>query len=188
VISEPVRFARQDKTRLRLRAVVFGGATIAGAAAVGTLLGWSASSLVLHSAFSAVLALIAVALAVVQLLRPRLRLSFSRWQVPREWMRHFWLGATTFGLVMGAGIFTRTPSAVYYVYIAGCAMSGSAAMGLVFGVAYGMTYAVALPVAARLWRDSPPGGQADRAQVLLRRAHLAGTAAAPIVLALAILA
>jgi hypothetical protein len=187
VISEPVRFAGEERGRWVARAAVFALGAAAGATAIGALLGFVGSvALESHSVGIAVAAATVAALVIARELGGApVFVPQRRWQVPRKWLRdRFWLGALGFGTIMGAGIFTFIPSLVFYLYLLACLLIGSAGHGALLGLVYGLCFAGAVFLSGAVRRPAEPVGYADRGLTAGARARVVGALAAPLVISL----
>lgn len=111
------------------------------------------------------------------------------WQVPRQWLRRYWVGAGVFGGVMGMGIFTRQPSALFFLYLLGCVVSGRFGRGVVWGFVFGGVYLVGLLRAMFITARSAEGDDvfADWASTVRTRIRWVGVFAAPLVVFLPLL-
>ena len=169
-----------------------------GVFCVGVLTGASGIAFAAHAAGSSVWRSVSttliVAVALVSALhegsRRKVRLPDLGWQVPREWMRHFWAGAFAFGAIMGAGVFTRTLSMTFYLYLVLCAFSATAGVALAMGLAYGGTYVAAFLAGTIAWRSAAAGAHADgmiRIASALRPVVVLSAVVAALVAALAVI-
>ena len=107
-----------------------------------------------------------------------------RWQVPRSWMSHFWLGALGFGLAMGVGVLTYTSAFTFYLYLLICLLIGSATGGIWIGALFGLCYAGAVYFSTAMWRRTPSPDKTARASRLARAVGMMGAAASPLILAI----
>lgn len=125
------------------------GATLAtageGAAAV-----WDDSTVVLGVALGGV----ALVYALHELAFVRLPVPGRDWQVPADWVRGgFYRSAAVWGVIVGAGVFTRITFAIVPILLAWLFVAGDIAYGAAAGAAYGATRAASIYVSARS-RDS----------------------------------
>ena len=161
-----------------MRAAVFIAASASGGASLGLALGWLGQGIVdRHATVGLDLflgAVVAYALAR-ELLRPRWPVPQLSWQVPRVWLRRFWLGAAAFGSIMGSGVFTYQPTALFWIYAASLLCLHDPTIGAILGGIYGLSFSVGTNVYGHLWRKGEAGSQYDRAQDLLVRIRLTAT-------------
>lgn len=131
---------------------------------------------------------IAIATAAMVIAREVLGIPLAipqrRWQVPREWLRHFWLGSLVFGAIMGVGVLTYTSSSIFYLYLVATLLSGSSMTGALIGAAYGACYSIAVFASTIAWLRIAPADQTLRAFRRGRSAALAGAAIAPLLVLL----
>jgi hypothetical protein len=163
-----------------MRLAVFGIATIASAIAFAALLGALGEAL-LDARGPWLVAAVAVVAAAVLLRETRfrgVRVPQLTWQVPREWLRSFWGGAAAFGAVMGMGVFTLQPSALFHAYLIGCVLAGSGPAA-VAGAVYGGVYVAGVVWATVAWRGCVAGAQEERAKRLSARFRWLGLAGVP---------
>ena len=188
MIGEPVWLApTHRRPTFVLRLAVFGAAEISAAVVVGAALGWVGASL-LPASWSAegvpwyvVVALGALGLWIaLREIRGQGRpVPQIAWQVPRHWLRRFWLGAAMFGAVMGAGFLTRQVSLLFYLYLLGAFLSTGALTGALLGALYGGIYLAVLVYATVAWREVGGGGQDELLVAVGRRMQIVGAVAAP---------
>lgn len=186
MISEPVRFASERRGRFKARVAVFIAAAALGGAAVGLALGSLGEEIATAHLGAAgatagldLLLCVVVAYALArELRRPHWPVPQLSWQVPRVWMRRFWLGAIAFGSIMGSGLFTYQPTALFWIYAMSLLSLHNPSLGAILGGTYGVAFSVGTNVYGYLWRMGAPGSQYDRAQDLLARIHLAATGTA----------
>ncbi|HET7128483.1 MAG TPA: hypothetical protein VFJ93_05335 [Gaiellaceae bacterium] len=180
VIGEPVRLASERQYRFILRIAVFGVAAVCGGSAVGATVG-AAATLLPNVALWAAAGSAAVFALLHEAFPARIPMPQRRWQLPRNWLTPFWRGAAVFGSAMGVGLFTYTPSAIFYLYLAGCLVAGSVGLSSLLGGLYGLFFFLAVIYGTIAWRYLPAGDQAPRAIALGRRAQAIGLAAAPVI-------
>jgi hypothetical protein len=123
VIGEPVWFAEGHRRRMEIgRSVLFGVAVLLGATALAGTLGVVGSELLARGSPPVTIGVGVFVGAVVlrETIGREVPIPEVRWQVPRRWLRHHWAGAGAFGWIMGMGILTRQPSALFHLYLAGC--------------------------------------------------------------------
>ena len=176
--------AGERRRAFLLRAAGFCFGVLAGAVAFGAAIGFAAGRLGGASrATAGIVLLVAAASVLHEALGRSFRLPDLRWQVPRDWMRSFWTGALAFGVIMGAGVFTRTLSMTFYLYLLLCAFSGSAAWAAAIASAYGATYVAGFVYGSVAWRRLEAGGHADamdRVAQRLRPVAVVGALAAAV--------
>jgi hypothetical protein len=155
---------------------VFGLFCLAGATVLGSLLGWIGAAWLPSRSIAVWTAVAAfAAFAVVrESVAPQLPIPQRRWQLPRAWTRSFWGSAAVYGGAMGMGVFTLTPSALFYVYLLGCLLAQSVWLGASIGLWYGIWFFAAVIYATVRWRDSAAGEQATHALRVLRGARMVG--------------
>lgn len=193
MISEPVWLVPEvQRRRYIIRVAVFAAALLAAAIATGTgaaLVGEQLLPLGNGTVMTAVAASIAGFVLVRETRGRRLPIPQLRWQVPRAWMRRMWGGAVAFGAAMGSGVFTLQPSALFHLYLLGCALSGTATRGAAMGAIYGATYVAVVAFATARWRlGAPgysPGYQSDILEHVAARVRWVGAIAAPLLLLVA---
>ena len=185
MIGEPVRLATNWSIGARLlRFALFVSAATAAAGAMGAALGALGHlALPRHTLGIRLIALIfgIVVLARELGLVARLPLPQRRWQIPRSWLGNFWTSAVIFGSIMGAGVFTYQPSALFFLYIVACILSGSASTGALFGALFGLSFSLAVAAVTFRWRAEPAEVRGARALRLLRRVRTIGAIVAPLV-------
>lgn len=178
VIGEPVRLADRSRGRFVKRMAVFVVFALAGAGALASLLSFLGSQ-VLPAGGSIAWWIGLTSFVVLCVIRETVATGIPipqrRWQLPRPWLERFWVGAAIFGGAMGAGVFTLTPSALFYVYLFSCFLVANSLTGLIFGLWYGLWFAGAVVYATVRWRGAPAGSDASRALMVLRRARLLGS-------------
>lgn len=138
----------------RVTLVAFFLGSLAGGATIGALLGWVGSWFFESGGGWQVwvlLSLIALGLAF-DLRVGGLRLPTVRRQVNEEWLGRYrgWVYGAGFGFQLGLGIATIVSVSATYVVLAAAFLSGSLAMGLFIGGAFGLTRAVMLLPASRV--------------------------------------
>jgi cytochrome c biogenesis protein CcdA len=185
VIGEPVRLAEERRWRLVVRALVFAVGAIASSAAFGALLGKAGAVVAEVPHASLVIAVIAVAAVLGrEVLALPIPIPQRRWQVPREWLRHFWLGSFLFGAIMGLGFLTYTSSMIYYLYLTASLLLGSALYGSLIGAAYGATFSLAVFMSTAIWLRLAPAEQTAKALARGRRAAAFGAITSPLLVLL----
>jgi hypothetical protein len=144
VIGEPVWLEDGHSWRrtARCRSAVFGLALLLGSVALAGALGWVGSTLLPRGSTQVLITVGVITVAVIlrETVGRRIPLPGTRWQVPRRWLRHNWTGAAAFGWIMGIGVLTRQPSALFHLYLVGCLVSGGAGRGMTFGLVFGAVY------------------------------------------------
>jgi cytochrome c biogenesis protein CcdA len=185
VIGEPVRLAEERRWRLVVRALVFAVGAIASSAALGALLGKVGAVVAELPRASLVIAIVAV-VAVLgrEVLRVPIPVPQRRWQVPREWLRHFWFGSFLFGAIMGLGFLTYTSSLIYYLYLTTSLLLGSVLYGSLIGAAYGATFSLAVFMSTAMWLRLAPAEQTAQALARGQRAAVFGAIASPMLVLL----
>lgn len=181
-----MRLAQDKRQKLQAlaRAALFALGAISGAA--GLAVGLSVIGAALSPAPWVVVGVTAVAIVAViarEVFALPVPLVQRRWQVPGTWLKRRWLGVLGFGAVMGVGVFTYTPSLVFYVYLLANLLSRSLWAAAFIGMLYGACFAAGTFGGTTKWRFLTPGEQADRAFAFGRKAALAGALASPLVLA-----
>jgi hypothetical protein len=185
VIGEPVRLANEKRHRLVARMALFGLFCLAGAAGLGALLGLLGQAALPEHSLGVWIGVCALALftLVRETVARALPLPQRRWQLPRPWTRSFWGSAVVYGGAMGMGIFTLTPSALFYAYLLSCLLVRSAAIGALIGLWYGVWFLAAVTYATIRWRDGRAGEQASRALRVLRWSRVVGAPASVLLVA-----
>lgn len=120
------------------------------------------------------------------------RLPTWRRQVDRTWLDHYrgWVVGVGFGSQLGFGLVTIVTSATTYAVALLCALSGSAAVGLLVGGTFGLVRALPSALVGRvvtreqLWRLLARVERASPTADLAARLALAAAAAALILIAL----
>jgi len=186
VIGEPV-WLEDGSRRLSVgRSAVFAVALLLGAAALAATLGTLGSTWVPRGRAAVVIVVGVVAGAVIlrETVARRIPVPGMHWQVPRRWLRRYWTGSAAFGWIMGLGVLTRQPSALFHLYLVGCLVSGGPGRALVFGLVFGVVYLAAFLhgafVAAR--SEEGDGVFTGWATSVRRWLRWIGIAAAPLVL------
>jgi hypothetical protein len=169
------------------RMVVFALSELVAAIGFGAALGamgqWALGT-VEPTVLTALAALLGIAVLTRETVARRVRVPGFRWQVPQEWLLSFWGGAAAFGGIMGMGVFTRQPSALFHLYVAACMLSADARLGATLGAIYGTTYLAGVVYGTVAWRNEAGGGQDDRLQAWSQRARWIGALAAPLIVAI----
>jgi hypothetical protein len=101
--------------------------------------------------------------------------------VPRRWLAHFWLGTIAFGGLMGAGLFTRQPSALFHLYVLACFVSAEARAGALLGGIYAFTYLAGFIYAVVSTREEAGRGNSGGLQQATGAAQWIGAVGAPLV-------
>jgi hypothetical protein len=173
------------RRRYIARTAVFGAATVGTAAFFGAFVGALGEAVGPFDRPWMILGLAAVAALVMvrELVARDLPVPQLSWQVPRIWMQSFWGGAAAFGVVMGMGVFTLQPSALFHLYVLGCFASASPAVGAIFGSVYGIVYVGGFLYATLAWRACESGEQSESMGALSARVRMVGALAAPLVAA-----
>ena len=170
-----------------IRMIAFGLAEVVAAAAFGAALGLL-GQVTLGSAPTAAVTAVAAVLGAAVLLREtiarRVPIPGAHWQVPREWLQPFWGGAAAFGGIMGMGIFTRQPSALFHLYVAACFLSTEAWIGATLGAIYGVTYFGVVVYGTIAWRNEEGGGHDERLLAWSPWVRTVGALAAPLIVAI----
>jgi hypothetical protein len=169
------------------RMIAFGLSEVAAAAAFGAalaLLGQWILGTAEGAVLTAVAALLGAAVLIRETVARRIPIPDAGWQVPRGWLRSFWGGAAAFGGVMGMGIFTRQPSALFHLYVAACILSADARIGATLGAIYGTTYFAGVVYSTVAWRNEEAGGQDDRLVAWSPWVRSVGALAAPLIVAI----
>jgi cytochrome c biogenesis protein CcdA len=100
-----------------------------------------------------VAALAVLAGAAVLVDRGVLPLRVPSWhrQVDETWLTRYrgWVYGAGFGFQLGAGVFTRIPSAAFHLVVLAAAATGSVASGALVGVTFGIVRALPLLLAGR---------------------------------------
>ena len=186
VIGEPVWLASERRIRLVARMALFGLACVAGASGFGALLGLlGQAALPEHSLGVWIGVCVLAAFTLVrETVAHTLPLPQRRWQLPRPWTRSFWGSALVYGGAMGMGIFTLTPSALFYAYLLACFLLQSPLLGALIGLWYGLWFLGAVTYATIRWKDVRAGEQATHALRVLRWSRLVGAPASVLLVAL----
>ena len=188
MFGEPVWLApRRRRTAFALRLLAFGVAHVSGAVLAGAGAAWLGASLLPEPWTDegvpayVVLVLLGLALwvAVRELRGDRRGIPQLAWQVPRHWLRRFWIGALAFGAIMGMGLFTRQVSLLFHLYLLGAFLTMSPLSGAVVGAVFGLTYFGGLLYATIAWRHVEDGGQDELLTRLGRRVQFVAAVAAP---------
>jgi hypothetical protein len=95
-------------------------------------------------------------------------------------MRAYWRGPIAFGLIMGSGLFTYIPTALYYVYLVSCMASRAPAEGALLGACYGVSYSLAFIYGAGRFAKKRPESYLLSGQSINRRIGWIGAFAAPL--------
>ena len=126
------------------------------AAAAGTGVAIAAAGAGVSALWSGMTLPLAVALGAVALVYALRELGFVRvpvpgrdWIVPAEWVRHsYYRSGVVWGVLVGAGVFTRVPFAALPVLAAWLFISGDVGYGVLAGAIYGLTRAASIYSAA----------------------------------------
>jgi hypothetical protein len=170
---------QSERRRAILRAIAFVLGVLVGSLVFGFVLGLAGDAFFDGPMATVILVAVTVVTVVVEVAWRSAYVPQFRWQVPRHWLLSRWRGYLVFGVVMGAGAFTRQPSILYYLYPLACLASGSPLLGAVFGGVYGLTFAGLFVYGTIVWRNGPAGGRGDRALALQRYARVVAAVAAP---------
>jgi sulfite exporter TauE/SafE len=132
-------------------AYVIGSAV--GGAALGAALGWAGSPLGLST--NARLAILGVAIAIgiaFDLRLAGLRLPTTHRQVDETWRASYrgWVWGVTFGAQLALGVITVVTTAFVYVTWVAALLGGSATVGAVVGLAFGLARALPILSVARV--------------------------------------
>ncbi|MBA3736706.1 MAG: hypothetical protein H0W90_16210 [Actinobacteria bacterium] len=186
VIGEPVWFAPKERLRYILRLVTFSLAAVAGGLVLGGVLGFLGASIMPMHSFAVWVALAGLTslVSLRETVWSRIPVPSRHWQLPRPWLQRFWGGAVVFGGAMGMGIFTITESALFYLYLLGCFMSGSFVWGAAFGAWYGLVFTLLVMYGSFAWHRGAAGGQAKKAVRMGAWAKRIGAFGAPVTLLL----
>lgn len=151
-VGEAARGQRWSVTATAyLVASATGGALLGALAGV---LGWVLFSLAGRPPTSVLVAVLAV-LAAVAVLTDRgvlpVRLPSWHRQVDETWLTRYrgWVYGAGFGFQLGAGVFTRIPSAAFHLVLVAAAATGSVGSGAIVGVTFGTVRALPLLLAGR---------------------------------------
>jgi hypothetical protein len=185
VFGETVRLASdwRIRRRRRIRLGLFWVSVVAGAVVTAGVLGWIGSLLLPDEsvAVAAVLGALVAAALVRETVRPRWPVPQRHWQVPQHWLTGPWSGAIVFGSIMGAGVFTRQPSALFHLYVLACVASASPWTGAAFGCVYGLAYVGGFVRGMSVGSCAlPDRGAVDWVVAAWRRVRWVGVAAAPL--------
>ncbi len=137
-----------------LTLIAFFLGSLVGGATIGALLG-SVGSWFFHTRGDwriwALLLLIALGLAF-DLRLGGIRLPTLRRQVNEEWLGRYrgWVYGAGFGFQLGLGIVTIVSVSATYLVLAAAFLSGSVTMGLIIGMAFGLTRAIMILPASRV--------------------------------------
>lgn len=177
------------KTRQKafiLRLLVFGLALIGAAVLVGAGIAWLGAAILPESWREAtpvqvpsILLAIGVLVGLRELRGGNRAIPQLGWQVPRHWLKNFWLGACVFGGVMGMGFLTRQVSLLFHLYLLGTFLSMNPVIGAVFGAIFGLTYFGFLLFSTIAWREMTGGGQDEAVSAWARRVQVAAAVASP---------
>jgi MFS family permease len=143
--------------RWSITATAYIVASALGGAAAGALagaLGWVLFALAGRPPTGVLVAVLAVLAAVAVLVdRGVLPLRLPSWhrQVDETWLTRYrgWVYGAGFGFQLGAGVFTRIPSAAFHLVVLAAVATGSTATGALVGVTFGTVRALPLLVAGR---------------------------------------
>lgn len=150
------------------RAAVYSFALVVTAVSFFTGLAVAGHQITIASPGLSILAVVMLAYAVREIGRLRLPLPSSHWQVPRSWINLGpTKGAVLYGVMMGAGFFTRAPFGTYHALLLWSFVAGSPLLGAGTGLAFGLARALTLML-PRLQRE---GGHVQRTEVIYRRAE-----------------
>jgi hypothetical protein len=124
-----------------------------GGAALGAALGWAGSPLGLST--NARLAILGVAIAIgiaFDLRLAGLRLPTTHRQVDETWRASYrgWVWGVTFGARLALGVITVVTTAFVYVTWVAALLGGSATVGAVVGLAFGLARALPILSVARV--------------------------------------
>lgn len=117
-----------------------------------------------------------------------LRLPTVHRQVNEDWLVRYrgWVIGAGFGFQLGLGVVTIVTTATVYVMLAAALLSGSAAVGLVLGVVFGLARALPLLAARRVTSSSRLREQHLRLSSWAPRVHTAAIAVQIVVALLAV--
>ncbi len=119
--------------------------TAFAAAGAGVSALWAGSALPLAVGLGA----IAFVYALRELEYLRVPVPGRDWQVPVEWVRGgFYRSAAIWGVIVGAGVFTRVTFAVLPILLAWLFVSGNILYGALAGTLYGATRALSIYASA----------------------------------------
>jgi hypothetical protein len=130
-------------------AVAYAVGSVAGAAALGALLGAAGNATFADGRDALRLGLLALAALLAALVdRSGRRVPSWRRQVNEDWLTQYrgWVYGLGFGLQLGLGVVTIVTTAAVYLTWVGAFVAGSPILGAAVGAAFGL--ARALPVAA----------------------------------------
>ena len=85
-----------------------------------------------------------------------------RAQVPAYLRGHLVLAPVVYGAMLGAGVLTRIPSSLFYIYAAAVIALATPSEGFVVGMVFGLTYALGVLGLGHATQRSDPGQQATR--------------------------
>jgi hypothetical protein len=142
---------RGSRWGVTVSAYVIGSAV--GGAALGAALGWAGSPLGLST--NARLAILGVAIAIgiaFDLRLAGLRLPTTHRQVDETWRASYrgWVWGVTFGAQLALGVITVVTTAFVYVTWVAALLGGSATVGAVVGLAFGLARALPILSVARV--------------------------------------
>jgi hypothetical protein len=142
---------RGSRWGVTVSAYVIGSAV--GGAALGAALGWAGSPLDLST--NARLAILGVAIAIgiaFDLRLAGLRLPTTHRQVDETWRASYrgWVWGVTFGAQLALGVITVVTTAFVYVTWVAALLGGSATVGAVVGLAFGLARALPILSVARV--------------------------------------
>jgi hypothetical protein len=191
VFGEPVWLAwrhpemvERPRRSFVLRLLIFAVGLVIGAASFGAIVG-ALGGVVLEPLDETVVAVVAGVVGAAVLAREtvarRVPVPQIPWQVPRRWLAHFWIGAAAFGSIMGAGVFTRQPSALFHLYVLACFVSAEARSGALLGGIYACTYLVGFVYAVVSTREEAGRGNSGGLQQATGAAQWIGAVGAPLV-------
>jgi MFS family permease len=151
-VGEAARGQRWSVTATAyLVASAVGGATTG---ALAGALGWALFALAGRPPTAVLVAALAVlAAAAVLTDRGVLPLRLPSWhrQVDETWLTRYrgWVYGAGFGFQLGAGVFTRIPSAAFHLVVLAAAATGSVTTGALVGLTFGTVRALPLLLAGR---------------------------------------
>ncbi len=136
------------------KTVVYTVSMMAAAAGTGAVI--SAVGAGVSALWSGMMLPLAVALGAVAFVYALHELGFVRvpvpgrdWVVPAEWVRHhYYRSGVVWGVLVGAGVFTRVPFAALPVLAGWLFVSGDIGYGVLAGAVYGLTRAASIYSAA----------------------------------------
>lgn len=150
---------RGRNQRWSLTVTAYLAGSLLGAAVMGTLAGLAGDLIGLSRPSSAVLSVVAVAIATLASTGAALDLGISGMRVPtihrqvdEEWMQRYrgWVYGVSFGFQLGFGVVTVVNSFTVYLTIALAFLSGSVIAGLFIGVVFGAVRGAVVLAAANL--------------------------------------